>query len=94
MDQQYLKAAFSRWNRTLVSRLNTVRNGTVRMNQIMVSDLRAKRYKVRLCAILPWFAVLFATLSGLLLHSAAKNTNDYRSTEASESQKIARTSDE
>jgi hypothetical protein len=61
---------------------------------IGVSPEYSKKWYLRLCAILPWFAVLFATLSGLLLHSAAKNTNDYRSTEASESQKIARTSDE
>lgn len=53
----------------------------------------SKKWYLRLCAILPWFAVLFATLSGLLLHNAARKTNDYRSTEAIESEKIARTSD-
>jgi len=44
--------------------------------------------KVRLCAILPWFAVLFATLSGLLLYRAARNTNDYAMTEETESEKM------
>ncbi|KAG1855172.1 hypothetical protein DFJ58DRAFT_786519 [Suillus subalutaceus] len=59
---------------------------------IGVSPEYRKQWYLRLCAILPWFAVLFATLSGLLLHRAARNTNDYRNTEATE--KIARTSDE
>jgi hypothetical protein len=48
--------------------------------------------KVRLCAILPWFAVLFATLSGLLLYRAARNTNDYAMTEETESEKMVQTS--
>lgn len=61
---------------------------------VIVFDLRAKRNKVRLCAILPWFAVLFATLSGLLLHRAARNTDGYRNAEATESEKIARASNE
>lgn len=60
---------------------------------IGVSPEYSKKWYLRLCAILPWFAVLFATLSGLLLHNAARNTNNYRSTEATESEKIARTSD-
>ncbi|KAG0697563.1 hypothetical protein DFH29DRAFT_945613 [Suillus ampliporus] len=47
-----------------------------------------KKWFVRLCAILPWFAVLFATLSGLLLHSAARNTIGYTDTEKTESEKI------
>lgn len=60
---------------------------------IGVSPQYSKQWYLRLSAILPWFAVLFATLSGLLLHKVARNTSDYRSTEATES-KIARTSDE
>lgn len=55
----------------------------------------SKKWYLRLCAVLPWFAVLFATLSGLLLHNAARNTKiDYsRSAELAESEKITRTSD-
>ncbi|KAG1780034.1 hypothetical protein EV702DRAFT_56467 [Suillus placidus] len=61
---------------------------------IGVSPEYSKKWYLRLCAILPWFAVLFATFSGLLLLHNARNTNDYRSTKATESEKIARTSNE
>ncbi|KAG2117035.1 uncharacterized protein F5147DRAFT_768424 [Suillus discolor] len=61
---------------------------------IGVSPEYSKQSYLRLCAILPWFAVLFATLSGLLLHKAAKNTDGYRNAEATESEKIARASNE
>jgi len=50
------------------------------------------KWYLRLCAILPWFAVLFATLSGLLLYRAARNTNDYAMTEETESEKMVQTS--
>jgi hypothetical protein len=58
-----------------------------------VSAFLANSCKVRLCAILPWFAFPFATLSGLLLYSAARNTGDDAITEETESEKIARSSD-
>ncbi|KAG2135257.1 hypothetical protein DEU56DRAFT_807468 [Suillus clintonianus] len=61
--------------------------------EIGVSPEYRKKWYLRLCAILPWFAVLFATLSGLLIHKAARNTDDYGGMEATESEKIARTSD-
>lgn len=61
---------------------------------IGVSPEYSKQWYLRLCGILPWFAVLFATLSGLLLHRAARNTDGYRNAEATESEKIARASNE
>lgn len=61
---------------------------------IGVSPEYSKQWYLRLCAILPWFAVLFATLSGLLLHRAARNTDGYKNAEATESEKIARASNE
>ncbi|KAG1789027.1 uncharacterized protein HD556DRAFT_1495438 [Suillus plorans] len=61
---------------------------------IGVSPEYSKQSYLRLCAILPWFAVLFATLSGLLLHKAARNIDGYRNAEATESEKIARASNE
>ncbi|KAG2136969.1 uncharacterized protein EDB93DRAFT_1091442 [Suillus bovinus] len=61
---------------------------------IGVSPEYSQKWYLRLCAILPWFAVLFATLSGLLLHKAARNTDGYTNTEVTESKKIAPTTDE
>ncbi|KAG1732879.1 uncharacterized protein EDB91DRAFT_658868 [Suillus paluster] len=63
------------------------------VQDIGVSPEYRKKWYLRLCAILPWFAVLFATLSGLLLHSAARNTKGYANTEGTDSEKITRTSD-
>lgn len=48
--------------------------------------------KVKLCAILPWFASLFATVSGLLLLKAARDTTDYVITEEREQEKVGRPS--
>ncbi|KAG0697572.1 hypothetical protein DFH29DRAFT_811569 [Suillus ampliporus] len=42
---------------------------------------------LKLCAILPWFAVPFAILSGLLLLKATRNTKYYAETEETESEK-------
>jgi len=61
--------------------------------EIGVSPVYKNKWYLRLCAILPWFAFLFATVSGLLLHHAARNTDNYPITKETESENIPRTSD-
>ncbi|KAJ8594348.1 hypothetical protein M405DRAFT_917692 [Rhizopogon salebrosus TDB-379] len=61
--------------------------------EIGVSPVYKNKWYLRLCAILPWFAFLFATLSGLLLHHAARNTNNYAVTKETESENVPRASD-
>ncbi|OAX42765.1 hypothetical protein K503DRAFT_766467 [Rhizopogon vinicolor AM-OR11-026] len=61
--------------------------------EIGVSPEYKDKWYLRLCAILPWFAFLFATLSGLLLSRTTRNHKDYVVTEETESDKIERASD-
>jgi len=59
---------------------------------IGVSPEYKDKWYLRLCAILPWFAVLFATVSGALLYSAARNNGGYSKTEEPESEKMVQRS--
>jgi len=61
--------------------------------QMGVSPEYKDKWYLRLCAILPWFAFLFATLGGLLLSRTARDNKNYAVTEETESEKIERPSD-
>jgi len=59
---------------------------------IGISPEYKQKWYLKLCAILPWFASLFATVSGLLLLKAARDTTDYVITEEREQEKVGRPS--